>query len=150
MTRTATRIWIYRREAMYPTPKYLSVMRWLSGPIILVAVGLGIFYGNLTPVGLGLVIAAFPSIYAAEIPWGRGPKLHGLRSALNLLSGLAIAAILWDQHSVMPIWLAIAAAIFALWCLPAAALGFVPVIKPEMRQKIYERRVLRGWPTSRI
>jgi len=46
--------------------------------------------------------------------------------------------------------LAIAAAIYALWCLPAAALGFVPVIKPVVRQKIYERRVLRGWPTSQI
>ncbi|HUY74795.1 MAG TPA: hypothetical protein VMW11_09815 [Candidatus Dormibacteraeota bacterium] len=88
---------------MYPTPKYLRVMRWLSGPIILVAVGFGVFYMHLPPAGLGLVIAAFPSIYAVEIPWGRGPLLHGLGSALNLLSGLAIAAILWDQQSVLPI-----------------------------------------------
>jgi len=118
-------------------------MRWLAGPFILVAVGLGIVYMHLPLVGLGLVIAAFPRIYAADIPWGRGPKLHGLRSALILLSGLAIVAILWDQHSLLPIWLAIVIAFYALWCLPAAALDFVPVIKPELRQKIYERRVLR-------
>ena len=135
---------------MYPMPRYLRVMRWLAGPFILVAGALGIFYMHLPHMALGLVVAAFPSLYAADIPWGRGPKLHGLRSALILLSGLAIAAILCDQHSLLPIWLAVVATIYALWCLPAAALDFVLVIRPELRQKIYERRVLRGWPTSQI
>ena len=130
-------------------PKHLRAVRWLAGPFILVAVGLGILYGHWPLVGLALVIAAFPSMYAVDIPWGRGPKLHGLRSALILLSGLAIAAILWGQHSLLPTWLAIAAAIYTLCCLPAAALDFVLVIKPELRRKIYERRVLRGWPQVR-
>ena len=31
-----------------------------------------------------------------------------------------------------------------IWCLPAAALAFVPFVKLEVRRKIYERRVLRG------
>ena len=135
---------------MYPMPKHLRVLRWLAGPFILAAVGFGIFYWHLPLVVLALVIAAFLSMYAVDIPWGRGPKLHGLRSALTLLSGLAIAAILWGQHSLLPSWLVILAAIYALWCIPAAALDFVLVIKPELRQKMYERRVGRGWPTSQI
>ena len=135
---------------MGPMPKRLRVMRWLAGPFILVAVGLGIFYARLPLVVLALVIAAFLSMYAVDIPWGRGPKLHGLRSALILLSGLAIAAILGGQHSHLPSWLVIVAAIYSLWCIPSAAMDFVLVIKPELRQKMYERRVGRGWPTSQI
>jgi hypothetical protein len=137
-------------EAVYPMPKRLRVIRWLAGPVILVTVGLGIFYWNLPRVVFALVIAAFLSMYAVDIPWGRGPILHGLRAALMLLSALAIAAILWGQHTLLPIWLVILAAIYALWCLPVASFDFVFVLKPELRQKMYERRVQRGWPTSQI
>jgi len=135
---------------MYQMPKYIRMMRLLAAPLILVAVGIGVFYAQLSFAVLALVIAAFPSMYAVDIPWGRGPVLHSLRSTLILLSTVAIDSIIWAQHSVLPGWLVIVAAIYAAWCLIAATLDFVPVLKPELRQKVYERRVRRGWPTSRL
>jgi hypothetical protein len=89
-------------------------------------------------------------MYAVDIPWSRGALLHGVRSALTLLSALAIAAILWAQHSALPGWLVIVAAIYAVWCLVGASLDFVPILRPDLRQKTYERRVRMGWPTSRL
>jgi hypothetical protein len=129
---------------------HLRVLRWLAGPVILVTVVVGIVYWGLPPVVLALVVAAFLSMYAVDIPWGRGPMLHGLRAALIFSSGLTIAAILWGQHSFLPTWLVLVAAVYALWCLPAASFDFVFVLKPELRQKMFERRVQRGWPTSQI
>ena len=128
---------------MLPMPKHVRIMRWLAGPFILLAVILGIVYGRFPLAVLAMTIAALPGMYSVEIPYGKGPTPYGLRAALLLVSTIGIAAILWGQHSSLPAWLVILAAIYAILGLMPAAFNIALVMKPELRQSLYQRRLQR-------
>jgi hypothetical protein len=130
-------------------PGHLRVMRWLAGPLILLAMTAGILYGHLPLAVLALALAALPGMYSGEIPYSYGPGLHRLRASLLLLSTLTVAAILWNQRSSLTAWFVLAAAIYAIWMLVAAAFAVTLVMKPEVRQRIYERQLRRGSPVSK-
>jgi hypothetical protein len=83
-------------------------------------------------------------MYSVEIPYSRGPGLHLLRAGLPLLSTFAIALILWNQYSNLPTWLVIVGAIYALLGLPAAAFDLALAMNPQLRQRLFERRLQRG------
>jgi hypothetical protein len=119
----------------------------LAGPFILLAVGVGYFQGMPVPVVL-LFVAALPGMYSGEIPYSRGAGLHWLRAGLLLVSTIAIALILWSRYSSIPTWLVIVGAIYALLGLPAAAFDLALAMNPQLRQRLFERRLKRGWPTS--
>jgi hypothetical protein len=132
---------------MFSLPKRHRVLRLLAGPFILLAVGVGYFQGMPVPVVL-LFVAALPGMYSVEIPYSRGAGLHWLRAGLLLVSTIAIALILWSRYSSIPTWLVIVGAIYALLGLPAAAFDLALAMNPQLRQRLFERRLKRGWPTS--
>jgi hypothetical protein len=133
---------------MFPLSKRNRVMRLLAGPFILLAVGIGFFSGAMPLTVAVLFVVALPGMYSVEIPYSRGPGLHWLRAGLPLLSTFAIALILWSRYSSLPTWLVIVGAIYALLGLPAAAFGLALAMNPQLRQRLFERRLRRGWPTS--
>lgn len=133
---------------MFPLPKRLRVLRLLAGPFILLAVGVGYFSAGLPLTVVLLFVAALPGMYSVEVPYSRGAGLHWLRAGLPLVSTAAITVILWSRYSSLPTWLVIVGAIYALLGLPAAAFDLALAINPQLRQRLFERRLQRGWPTS--
>jgi hypothetical protein len=119
-------------------------MRWLAGPFILLALGIGFLSGGLSPTVVALFVAALPGMCSVEIPYSRGPGLHWLRAGLPLLSTFTIALILWSRYMSLPTWLVIVGAIYALLGLPAAAFDLALAMNPQLRQRLFERHLRRG------
>lgn len=133
---------------VFPLPKRHRVLRLLAGPFILLALGGGYFSGGLPLTAVLLFVAALPGTYSVEIPYGRGAGLHWLRAGLPLLSTFAITLILSTRYSSLPTWLVIVGAIYALLGLTAAAFDFALAMNPQLRHRLFDRRLRRGWPTS--
>lgn len=116
---------------MYPMPKRLRLLRWLAGPFIVLGACIGFLSGGISEAGVALLIAALPGMYLVEIPFGRGPRLHGARAGLILVSGIAIAVIIWTHYASLPTWLMVAATLYAILTLPAAVFDLVLVLNPN-------------------
>jgi hypothetical protein len=133
---------------MFSLAKRHRVLRLLAGPFILLAVGVGYFSGGMPLPVVLLFVATLPGMYSVEISYSRGAGLHWLRAGLPLVSTIAITLILWSRYSSLPTWLVIVGAIYALLGLPAAAFDLALAMNPQLRQRLFERRLKRGWPTS--
>ena len=133
---------------MYQLPKRFRLMRWLAGPFILLAVGIGFLAGGMSLTVAALFLATLPAMYSVEIPFSLGPGLHWLRAGLASLSILTIAVIVWSRYSSLPTWVVIVGAIYAVLALPAAGLDVALVMNPHLRQRLYERRPRPDGPIS--
>lgn len=133
---------------MVQLPKRLRLMRWLAGPFILLALGIGFISGGLSLTVVALFVSALPGMYSVEIPHGAGPGRYWLRAGPLLLSSLAISLILWSRYASLPTWLVIAGAVYAVLGLPAAAFDLALAFKPQLRQQLHERRLRRDSSTK--
>lgn len=135
---------------MVPMPIGTRVMLWLTGPFILFAVAVGILSGGLSAAALPLAIATLPGIYSSVIPYGQGPMLYGVRAGMTLVSSICMVVVLCIEHRTLPIWLVVGAGIYAIWGLVAAGFEVFLMMKPDVRQRLYQWRIQRGRPTSTI
>lgn len=71
---------------MVQMPKGMRLMRWLAGPLILLALGIGYISGGLSLTVVALLVSALPGMYSVEISYGPGPGRYWLRAGLLLLS----------------------------------------------------------------
>jgi hypothetical protein len=133
---------------VYPAPKRFRLMRLMAAPLILLAIGIGFSAGRLSLPVAAMFVAALPAMYSVDIPYGRGAWRNWLRASLVLVSSFALGVILWSQYSKLPTWLMIAGAVYALLGLVAAAIDLALAVNPQLRQKMYERRIQRDGPTN--
>jgi hypothetical protein len=115
---------------------------------MLLAVGTGVLLSSWPASVFALAVAAMPGMYAVEIPLSENATPHAVRAGLRLGSTVALAMILWSQHSVLSAWLVEFAAFIALLTFVAGVLDVVLVVHAPLRLRSYERWLRRRSTTQ--
>jgi hypothetical protein len=135
---------------MFPMSRLTRLGLWAARVFIVAVVIFGVVVSQLNIAELALVLAWLPSTITPELPWGRGPLLHLVSAALILVSTIGIAVILIVAHSVLPTFVVVIAALYAVYGLVPAAFDLIMTVRSDLRVAFYQRRVQRGWPTSTL
>ncbi len=103
----------------------MLALAWLGWPIVIVALAAEALYSHLPTAALALALAYLPANASGNLTLTNARTKFGLRAGLDLLSGLALIAVLVTQHSALPVWLVAIASVFAVLCLGSAVIALL-------------------------
>jgi hypothetical protein len=121
--------------------RHLTLIRTVSGLVILLATAGGVLFRILPLTVAALLVAALPGMLSVDIPYGRGPGRYTLNAGLLAVSAAALAVVLWLRHSDLPIPALLFVAAYCCWEVVAMTFDLVFVWNSSLRQRVYERRL---------